>query len=174
MSARDVRFFASARDLGTLLADFEMVEAVEYVRRGRVLGEQVEIFGRAADVPRLGLSRTGDQMRDDAFLVARKGNDWKLAVVGGTSAVDIADNPASICLSPGGEHGSSAIVAGWAAARKDVDDGLPLLRELSNALRRRFRKIKSYWVGADAERRLAAGCRLTTAVASSPKYDLAR
>jgi RHS repeat-associated protein len=178
--AREFRFFQTRGDLIGLLQAIEAVAPLEYVRRGRFhAADDGATFRFAISVPRLGVSRAGDQVRDESFLVAREGYRWKIssrALSDGTlaSSFDVDDNPGALVLAPGGDFEGGAVIAGWVATRKDVDDGLELLSIFGKQLRARCRKIKSYWVGEQARLHLSRGCRLSTSITSSAKYDLSQ
>lgn len=89
-------------------------------------------------------------------------------------AVDPMENPQAIVLHCCGQLDAERLIAGDVSmATNDAQAGT-LYALFSKIIRRRFEKIKSYYVGPEAARLLDQGLRLTPSAKSPETYDLLR
>ncbi len=70
--------------------------------------------------------------------------------------------------------GDAVLLYGKFGAVSSHPDSLALLRESRLEIRKRFKRIKAYYVGPQAERMLDSGMRLTLALQTPTTFDLAR
>jgi len=85
-------------------------------------------------------------------------------------------NPDSVVFSPGGVYKDQpAIIAGHVGTISQSNDALALYKGFVRAVAKSFEKIGSYYVGPEAAKLMAQGCRMVTiSVVSPPLYDLKR
>ena len=81
-------------------------------------------------------------------------------------------NPGTIVLNPGIDMNESAIIAGSVGTIHSDNTSSALMRTFAAEVKRRFQRIKSYWVGPQATARLDSGARLTHSITAPPEYDL--
>lgn len=154
----------------------EQRDPVNYVRAGLQSEPAPSVYSSVRQIPDFAIAATGDAMKEPRFLILRDPSALVVQPVpqraGGTRfAIDQSTSPQSILLAPGGSH-HGAIIAGQLSTISEDPESMSLYRAVSGEVRKRFRKIRSYYVGPDAETRLRAGARLTIAVDASPKLDL--
>lgn len=89
-------------------------------------------------------------------------------------AIDQFMNPKTIALRAGGLIEDHCLIAGQVGTTNDDQISLGLYKWFSTEMRKRFSKIKSYYVGAEALRLLDSGVRLTHNPKAPPLYDLTR
>lgn len=89
-------------------------------------------------------------------------------------AFDQLLNPRSIAFRPAGVFEDRAIIAGRVGTASSDAASLELFDMFAKQMRRAFSRIKSFLVGAEAERLMTSGGRLTTSIASPTLYDLTR
>jgi hypothetical protein len=96
----------------------------------------------------------------------------------GSTARDIAgrgvERVRSLFGSCGGMLNGERLVAGQVGTATDEKESEEIFALFSKAIRSKFEKIQSYYVGPDAARLLDKGVRLTPGAKSPEAYDLAR
>ena len=172
-------FFATKEDLGPVLAAVERVLPIDYVRMDNYRTGVVDSYASVADIPNLGQAPTDSAGTSDEYLVVMKGRKVKTESVRGEDGrmrhlVDQLLNPSSITFAPGGLWGNDVLLHGRFATVHDDEASLALMNQCAEALRKSFRKLKAYWVGAEAERLLDSGKRLTISAQASRDFDLTR
>jgi len=88
--------------------------------------------------------------------------------------VDQRLNPGSIVLRPGGMLDDNTLLAGQVGTVSENPLSVELYQAFSKAVRRKFTKVKSYWVGPGAGRLLDQGARLVATRKAPREYDLKR
>jgi len=114
-----------------------------------------------------------------AYLVCDKGLGVAVRLVsqrnGGVKyAVDQLENPHTVALSCGGLVDGRRLIAGQMGTSAAGERAEEIYAILAKAIRRRFEKIKSYYVGPEAAQLLDQGLRLTPTAKSPETYDLIR
>lgn len=172
-----VHFFATSSDLRSIIVEVESKQQLRYCRAGMFDSPDVLMLPSGLEIPHLGLSLSGDQNLEPWWLVLLPGTDVTARAIpqrgGGTRyAIDQLSLPESLAFRPGGTFGE-CVIAGQAGMASDNPVSRLLFDLFSSEIRQHFRRIKSYFVGPDAERLLKKGCRLTSSVKSSRERDLA-
>lgn len=169
-------FFATALDLLPVTAGAEAQMSVQYVLTG--LFESAELIARhrAADLPDFGVASAGDKDHLPQYLVASASARIALRAVpqkqGGTRyAIDQLANPETILFAPGGTYGEVAVISGRVGSVHADAVAKALLEAFTRGIKK-FRRVRSYYVGPEAERLWQAGCRLTASLGSPREYDL--
>jgi hypothetical protein len=73
-----------------------------------------------------------------------------------------------------GGRNSGAVIAGSLGTVSDDSRSLELYRILAARIRRKFKKVGSYYLGPRAEEMWHAGARLTYSLKAPKEYDLQR
>ncbi|MGD9720803.1 MAG: hypothetical protein AB7O59_14025 [Pirellulales bacterium] len=177
--SRSLYFFATKQDVESLIAAVEAHRDLLYVRAG--MSDDVELvsFTSGLHLPGLGVATVGDWNREPWWLIVDRTQSVELRSVlqrrGGTRhAIDQILNPASVAFEPGGLHCENVIIAGQVGTCTDDPTSKDLVNLFAREIRRHFKRIRSFFVGPQAEEMLDAGCRLTTSIKSSKDYDLFR
>lgn len=179
MPSKRIDFFATRSDLEPLLTSVERKRPVKYVEAGLFDASTVAEWTSFTDIPQFGVATRGDTNQEPEFLVAPAQTVVQVRTVpqrrgGSKFAVDQEVNGDSIALRPGGRLGSVAVIAGRVGTVSDSAESRSLFDDVARELKQRFTKIRSYQVGAEAERLLDGGYRLTASIRSPPLYDLKR
>jgi hypothetical protein len=174
-----IRFFATKRDLEELIAAAESRRPVKFVRSGVFDSSDLVTLTSGSQIPQLGYAPSGDHNHEPIWLVVNREEEIKIRPVeqrrGGVRyAVDQRDNPRSVTFSAGGVFEGSSVIDGSVSTCTDDSTSRELLNQFAREVRRRFKRIKSFFVGPEAEQLLDAGYRLTSNVKAPKEYDLSR
>ena len=93
---------------------------------------------------------------------------------GGKFSVYLLENPYAISIRPGGVIENQCLVAGQIGIISENEFSLSIYNLFLNTMRKKFEKIKSYYVGLEASNLLDKGFRLTANPKSPIIYDLSR
>lgn len=175
---KPIPFYATKSDLQGLLSAVSATAKLAVTECGMFERSQPHTVPLdAADS--LGISETGNHITDKTYLIHDDSMEIKVREIpqknGGVRfSVDQRENLPTIGLKAGGEFGSDIVISG----QLGVGTGNPRSDELASlflrAMKRQFKKVKSYYVGPEAGSRLDSGARLTINSAASTEYDLAR
>jgi len=173
-------FFATREDLRPGLEMIESQWELEYQLHEMRDDRNFVVFASLLDAPGLGVSKTGQSMSDDGYLVYPRDARPKVRSIpqrrGGVK-YDLELSPEVVQFQPGGAHAASGALVSGRVARVVVasNRGIALYQEFSQTVLRGFHKIRSYWVGPAAYNEFKAGRRLATIGIRSPReYDLAK
>ena len=174
--AKSINLFATKDDWHNLLAAVEERLAVAYVLGGR----HTEPPGRIdtfREFGNLGSASSGNASSEQIYLCLSADAEIQLRSVEQRNGdqikfVDQQSNPDSIALKPGGKFGENIIIAGQIGIVSETDWSLQTFSTFQKEVRKQFEKIKSYYVGKEAQRLLDEGWRLTANARSPQEYDL--
>lgn len=188
--SKSVHFFATKRDLELLLAAVESQRSLKYTQAGMFDVPGKNEFASGSQIPGLGLARSGDSNGEPFWLVTDAHAHVTVETVpqrrGGTRyGIDPGLNPESVVIWPGGEFAGRAkwpggefegraVIAGQIGTAMMNPISMELMNLFTREVRRHFNRIKSFFVGPEAEQLLDAGYRLTTSVKSPKEIDLSR
>jgi hypothetical protein len=172
-----INFYATRKDLLDLLDDFESRREVRYAEAGMFDRDDVFVYWTAMEIPNLGAIDAPNPHQGRILLVGGADVQFSMRAVpqrrGGMKfALDQKENPDTVSLLPGGQFDDQTVVAGNFATCTDSAASLALLGLLSQIAKEKWKEIKSYLVGPQAEAVLDAGGRLTAGL--RPEYDLHR
>lgn len=178
-TSRTTYFFAMKEDAESVLSAIEAGIALEYTLMGGGSNPDVVSFSSWHDIPNLGVATRGTTVGESSYLVSASGTHVSVREVpqvkGGTRyMIDQLINPRTIELTPGGVFKDTVLIAGRVATCSANEESLNLYRLFASEIRRRFRRIASFWVGPEAERFFDAGHRLTTDIRMPMSHDLSR
>ena len=174
-----VNFFATRKDSLDVFIEVESARSIHYASAGMFETPETVVYPSALQIPDLGVIRVPDAALGRGLLLADSTTSFTSEPIpqrrGGVRyAVDQATNPDTVDLSPGGQFDPKTIIAGRLGTSTDSLLSADLLRMIANVVRRRWVKVKSYFVGPESLTVLDAGGRLTTGLRSPGEYDLRR
>ena len=174
---RNIPFFALKDDLLAVLEAVESSGPLDYIRAGVFETANIESFGRGADIPDLGIADSSTGSNCASFLVVTRGTSINIRpinlIMGGRRyAVDQLINPESVTLTPAGLWGEGTILSGSIATASKSSVSQELMKRFYVAIRKRFSRIKAYYVSTKACELLERGSRLTDSAQSPSEYDL--
>jgi hypothetical protein len=178
MTGHVVRFFATRNDHLAMLREATAGRSLHFFPAG-VFDDQPAPFDDAAQIPVLGMARKGDQVHEDRYLVLPAAEpvqrrEIHLNVGGTRIAIDQLANPKSVIFCAGGEwDGGSTIISGDVGTVSDDPSGKALWLAFAKPIKKKWRRVKAYYVGPEALAVLRGGGRLTTSIRSPALYDLA-
>jgi hypothetical protein len=172
-----IQFFATQSDLLEILASLEDEQPVKYVVAGMASLPSVVTFQSATDIDGLGVASSGDHAQEKTFLIAPAGTKVLAREVpqkrgGVLFSFDQRKNVDTIGIRFGGRFDDQTLICGQLGPSTGSPASDMLHALFLGELRRRFVRIKSYWVGRKAAICLRQGFRLTANVRASKEYDL--
>lgn len=179
MPKNQLSFYSTPEDIRFILRAVESMVEVQFIPMGLFdTSTHVAVPSLAASA-NLGIALTGDSNREQSYLVAPINCMVETRAIpqrgGGTKyAIDQLANPSSIVLRPGGIFGDAAVVAGQVGTASVDVVSSDLFATFSMEIQRQFRKVRSFYVGAEACQLLDNGWRLTSNIKSPSTYDLRR
>jgi hypothetical protein len=170
-------FFATGGDILKVFHIVEALHQLQYVECGLFDESKRPVFQGFSSLPTLGLAQTGQSQLEPTFLVMLRGDKLNVRAVaqrrGGIKyAVDQQANPGTIMIRPGGMYNDSALIGGMVGTVHHDENAAKLMKAFSSALKKDFKKIKSYLVGAEAQKLQGSGVRLTHSVGAPAEFDL--
>jgi hypothetical protein len=177
MKRYQVNIFATKADLESLLRIIEAKQELQFVRTGLfdvVQNREVTLFGS-----NLGIAVSGDNNQEATYLVANRSECIQCRTVPQRSgdikyAIDQQTNSRTIVFRPSGVFGEGCLIAGYIGTISTDPVAIALFQSFSREIKHQFKKIKSFYVGKEAEALLAKGWRLTSNIKSPLSYDLTR
>jgi hypothetical protein len=173
-------FFATADDLMPVFSSVESKRDIRYVLSGHLTAPAPTCYLHGAELPTLGTSLPLPSAIDGpAYLVMDSNKDVSLreiALEGNVKhwAIDQLENPDTTVLWHGGMHGELVLLHGRVATASKSPIAASLQRAFEAALKKHFRRVKAFYVGAQAESLLDRGIRLTFSAGATNDYDLCR
>lgn len=177
---RQLSFFATQDDLIGVLEVIATKYSYSFVKSNNRDDEPPSIFTSVSDLCDLSISVFGDQNKEESFLLIASGVKPSIRKVeqrtgGNKIFFDQLSHPESVALRPGGIFGNSnCIISGQLGTITSEKWSIDLYEMLLSEFKEQFIKIKSYYVGKIAAKKLDDGVRLTTNVKAPQEYDLQR
>jgi hypothetical protein len=153
------------------------MEGLVYVRTGLFPEETPKVFSSARGIPDFGLSVVGGASREPAYLIANAHSSIHVRPVpqlhgGMLYAVDQSVNPHTVVLRPGGLYAEHCVISGQLGTISETSESTEIYNRIAASIRRAFQKVRSYWLGPEAEKLWRSGFRLTVGVNSPQALDL--
>lgn len=154
MTALQTHFFATRSDQITLLNSVEEKEHLNYALAGLFESSKAQIYSPGAMIPTLGAAKSESAIAGDSYLVMRPADNFACREIrqsgGGIKyAFDQSENPNSIIFLPGGFH-RDVLLYGKIGTVSNTAESKAIYKLFLSAIRERFAKIGSYYVGAEA------------------------
>ena len=177
--SKSIHFFATERDLKAVLAAVESQRRIKYTEAGMFDTAETTTFASGLQIPNLGLAPSGDHNLEPFWLITDGGANVEVKGVpqrrGGIRyGIDPGLNPESVVIWPGGVFKDSCVIAGQIGTAMMNPTSMELLNLFKREIRRQFKRIKSFFVGPEAEQLLDSGYRLTHGVRTAKECDLSR
>lgn len=163
-----IPFFATHCDLVIVTREVIEICPVDFVSGGL-----------CAEPKPVVLADIDDMSAFATYLVVSHGSLVNLRAVvqragGQKYAVDQIDNPHSIMLHTGGKLTDQQLIAGQLGTVGNSKQSDELYALFARLIRKRYEKVKSYYVGPEAAAVLDSGARLSATPKSPLGYDLIR
>lgn len=177
MPSKQLNFYATFKDLETILEQFEAQERVTYVRTG-LFDSDIPIFvGTFRAINDLSVSTDGDANHIPGYLVVANRDQVTARKVpqrggGDKFAIDQSQVPDSLYFQSGGVYPGKIIVPGRIGIVHLTSVSKRLYDSFAKLLVRHFTKIKSYYVGQEALDLWQNGMRLSLSLKASKDIDL--
>lgn len=188
--SKSIHFYATKRDLEAILSAVESQRPLKYTEAGMCDAPQMNTFTSGLQIPNLGFAPSGEHGLEPFWLITGADAKVELEAVpqrrgGMRYGINPEQYPESVFMWPGGVFDGRAKWPGGAFEGRAVIAGrigtgmvnpasMELLNLFAREIRRRFKLIKSYYVGPDAEQLLDRGYRLTPGVRSAKESDLSK
>ncbi len=178
MPRKQFSFFAAQDDLVEVLEAVTSKTSYRFVSIDDIKNDTPCIYGSVAELTNLSIAVYGDNNREKSYLlispdVKPKTRQVKKRKGGVNYFLDQISHPESVFFSPGGVFGEfECIIAGQIGTISDDEWSTELYKVLFAEFKKRFKKIKSYYVGRIAVKKLGDGVRLTSNIKTPLKYDL--
>lgn len=176
---RAIYFFATKEDLESVFAAVEAKRPLKYVRAGMSDQPTRPELTSGTEIPNLGFAPSGFQMLEPFWLITDRDTTIDVEVVpqrrGGVRyCVDNRRQPEAVLMWTGGIYQDSCVINGEIRTGAINPGSMALLNLFVREIRRRFSRIKAFYVGPEAERLLDAGYRLTQDYRYERDRDLTR
>ena len=177
--SKSLHFFATKRDLEALLVAAESQRRLKYVCGWMSDVPEAVTLTSGFQIPNLGFAPSGTHNGEPFWLITDANAKVELEAIpqkrGGTQyGIDPGLHPESVFIWPGGVFEKSCVIAGRIGTGMINPVSMELLNLFAREMRRQFKRIKSFFVGPEAEQLLDAGYRLAHSVKSPRECDLSR
>ena len=168
MSRKVTPFFATHGDLVTIAREVMEVRPVDFVPGGLFTGPMLAAHPDIDDLSAF-----------EAYLIVDHGIPVNLRAVpqragGQLYAVDQTNNAHTIALKTGGALADQQLIAGQVGTVGNAKQSDELYALFATIIRKRFEKVKSFYVGPEAAVMLDNGARLSATPKSPRTFDLVR
>lgn len=169
-------FFATKNDLLPILNDAK--SKIPYIFSILEKHGELSIYKSPEEIRDLSIMPIGDQNKSNTYLLIDPMEQLKIRSVeqrnGGVKVFyDQIACPKSVFLRPGGFlNDSNCIIAGQIGTVSNNEWSIALYKRIFSLIKKKFTKIKSFYVGDEASKKLNNGYRLTTNIRSPVDYDL--
>lgn len=129
--------------------------------------------------PTYSIAEVSDGRHEQSYLVSSRELPTEVRAVqqrgGGIKyVIDQLVNPKTIVFRPGGLGGDRCLISGQLGTVSSDPISVRIFQLFTREVKKKFAKIKSFYVGKEAERLLNSGWRLTTSPKAPRMYDLQR
>lgn len=173
---KQILFFALKEDVGAILDAVEAGGNLQYVPMVYALSPDLRPHLSGREIPHLGEADTSSTSSSSSFLVAPIDSVVKPRRIetndGIRFAVDQLVNPDSVTFTPGGVWGRDIVLHGRVATASESGVSQQLMKQFQSVIRKRFTKVKAFWLGPLALERFRSDARLTMSADSPRDYDL--
>lgn len=177
MRGKQILFFSTREDIESIMKSIEKKHQVKYFEMGLFDLKPDSCIQSVSDIQTFGYSRTGDWNKDLRLIVLQEETTVSIReVVQRTGdvkfAIDTLENQNSVFIQFGGIYQEGILLAGSCGTVFYNDFSKLFYNDFSKELKKEYKKIGSFYVGKEAEKKLEQGWRLVTNVRSPKEYDL--
>jgi hypothetical protein len=175
---KSIYFFALKDDLLAVLAAVENTKSLNFAKTGHFPEPTIHWLPNGKNIPNIGIAEADCSVRCESYLLTEHPNMVKARSIKQLDgnvifSVDQLVNPDTVTMSAGGQWRENVIIQGRIGSASDSSKSQEIMKLFNFAVRKRFKKVKAFWVGPQAYELLLSGARLTDAVDSPCEYDLA-
>jgi hypothetical protein len=177
--SKSIHFFATRRDLEAILGAVESQRRLKYTQAGMFDSPETSTFASGLQIPNLGLAPSGESNLEPFWLITDNRAQIEVKAVPQRHGairygIDPGLNPESVVFWPGGVFEDSCVIAGQIGTAMINPTSMEVLNLFTREIRRQFKRMKSFFVGPEAEQLLDAGYRLTHGIGTAKECDLSR
>jgi hypothetical protein len=188
--SKAIHFHATKRDLESLLTAVESQRPLKYTQAGMFDSAEIPTYTSCLAIASLGCAPSGESIGEPFWLITDADATVSIKTVpqhrGGVRyGVDPGLKPESVVLWPGGvfeghikwrggEFNGGAVIDGQIATAMFNPTSMELMNLFAREAKRQFKRIKSFFVGPQAEQLFDAGYRLAHSIKSPRECDLSR
>jgi hypothetical protein len=172
--SKQISFFATPSDVFTILKHVEGKKTLKYVQAGRFKSPAPIVFSRFDDIPDLGVASQESAINCTRYLVSSQATDIKPRQIASDPpyAIDQLVNPGTVIFRAGGLWKNEILISGNVGTGSNDAASLEIMKLFASAFKKLGAKVKSYYLGPEAEKLWKQGKRLTDAVQSPAEFDL--
>ena len=166
-------YMATTSDVIALMTAIEAQRPLKYTLTGFPDEPVLHQASSFTQIEGFGISKFGNMVQDDSFLISDPNLEIKLKPVPQTKggikySISTPLNPKTLRLKPGGTFQGNIVISGELLKYSDEPEAKEMFRVFQREVKRQFTKRGSYpyWLGKEAVAMLAAGNRLTADVES--------
>lgn len=169
-SGKQLHFFATRYDLESVCADLEREWQIAYLDRSPSRNSSsIYIYSSFTQINDAGVAPFANAIAGYAYLMVPAGTKLTAAQ---RSSPNQLSCPDSIVFMPGGRWHNDVLLYGKIATISSSRFSSELYRFFARLLKKRFKKVRAYWVGPEAYGLGRSGIRLTIGGNSPREYDL--
>lgn len=177
MGHNQFMFYATERDLTSVLPLLEARKKLQYTPMRRVVSNKARIYLSYADIPDFGQTNNPTAVNNPTYLVALQGTVVQVESIplktGGINfAIGQRLNKDTVTLRPGGKYGSDVLLCGSIATVCESEASLSLYDFMVEPYLAHFAQVHEFFLGPEAFNLWKSGVRLTSATTSPAKFDL--
>ncbi|MCI0392742.1 MAG: hypothetical protein MOB07_28760 [Acidobacteria bacterium] len=174
---KQILFFALKDDLTSVIEVVEANIQIKYVQMGVFDTPETETFLSGFELPNLGKADSDSASTCMSYLVCRRDtpvNVRSFEDMDGVSRffVDQLSNPDTVVFTPAGLWDDDTLLHGRVATLSESELSQEIMKVFGAAFRRKFTKLKAFFVGPKALTLLQSGKRLTISAQSPREFDL--
>ena len=177
MSQKQFSFFATQRDLIDVLEVISSKMPLLFSCMDD-LDSNPLTYDSVSSLPDLSIAVYGEAHREKSYMLIDENAVPKVRNVdqrrGGKKQIfDQLSHPQSVVLKPGGMHfDSDSLISGQVGTISNDLWSIDLYKNSLSVFKKKFKKVKSFYIGDFAMEKLESGTRLTSNIKSPREYDL--
>lgn len=177
MAKNQTMFYATARDLSSVLSAVEATKPIRYTTMGLFKTKVPQTYSSFTDIPDFGRAIHPTAVANPSYLLSIQGTQIYAREIsqkagGVLFAVDQAENPDSVAFRPSGRYGNAVILYGTIGTVSQSSESKELYNFAVKAFRKGFLRQQEFLVGPEAREAWNAGVRLTIGASSPVEFDL--
>lgn len=177
MGQNQLLFFATRDDLVEVIRQVEGSHHLKYVRISLSPKDEPEVYESALELPSVASGCLGEMAEESSYLILDRSDEVLVRAIpqkrGGVLFATYP-HPRSVMFKPGGHYDARHLISGEIVTAAGSSEALRIYSMFESAIKKEFKRVKSYRVGANALRELDAGVRLTRSIGTPAEYDLVR
>ena len=177
MKSKQILFFTAKEDIEPIIKSIEATHQIVYYEMGMFESRHSISYNSISEIENFGSPKYGDWNKDLRLMMLPKNislNVREVAQKRGSLkyAIDPLENQLSICFQFGGIYQDGILLGGSCGTSFINDFSLQIFNDFSLKIKKKFKKIGTFYVGEIAEQKLKDGWRLVTNEKSPKEYDL--